>query len=151
MCVCIYICRSSTQTDIQSIFLCICPLWSVGLFAYEMHRPSNLNCGAKIVSVISPQTLSINFDAYFQRIYIISGRQLKRIESVRRSPVFATYSETLNGLSSIRAYHQQDRFIANADQILDDSVKSYFVVLTSSRYISKEYAHSSSFVAFCCG
>ena len=54
---------------------------------------------------------------------------------MRRSPVFATYSETLSGLSSIRAYQQQDRFIANADQILDNSAKSYFVVLTSSRYI----------------
>ena len=71
---------------------------------------------------------------FFQRIYVISGRQLKRIESVRRSPVFATYSETLSGLSSIRAYRQQDRFIANADQLLDNSVKSHFAVLTSCRY-----------------
>ena len=70
----------------------------------------------------------------FQRIYAISGRQLKRIESVKRSPVFASYSETLSGLRSIRAYHQQDRFIENADWLLDNSVKSYFLVTTSNRY-----------------
>ena len=70
----------------------------------------------------------------FQRTYAISGRQLKRIESVKRSPVFASYSETLSGLRSIRAYRQQDRFVEKADWLLDNSVKSYFLVITSNRY-----------------
>ena len=71
----------------------------------------------------------------FQHIYVIFGGQLKIIESVMRYLVFATYSETLSGLSSVRTYHQQDLLVANAQQLLDNSVKSYFVVLTSSRHI----------------
>jgi len=35
---------------------------------------------------------------------------LQRLESVSRSPVFASFSETLSGLSSIRAYRAQTRF-----------------------------------------
>ena len=70
----------------------------------------------------------------FQRTYLRIGRQLKRIESVRRSPVFAGFSETLSGLSSIRCYRQQQRFIENADTLLDDSVRAHFMVITANRY-----------------
>ena len=79
----------------------------------------------------------------FQRVYIKSGRQLKRIESVKRSPVFASYSETLSGLSSIRAYRQQARFTEKADWLLDNSTKTYFLVFTSNRYgFSLQWRHN---------
>jgi len=41
--------------------------------------------------------------------YRASSRELKRIEALARSPVYATFSETLLGLDSVRAYHQQPR------------------------------------------
>ena len=42
------------------------------------------------------------------------------MESVRQSPVLASFSETLSGLSSIRSYQQQTRFTEKADKLLDD-------------------------------
>lgn len=41
---------------------------------------------------------------YVQRYFQRSSRELKRMDSVSRSPVYAHFSECLNGLSSIRAY-----------------------------------------------
>ena len=41
--------------------------------------------------------------------YRASSRELKRMEALSRSPVYATFSETLLGLDSVRAYHQQAR------------------------------------------
>lgn len=35
------------------------------------------------------------------------NRDLQRLESVSRSPIFAQFSETLNGVSTLRAYNQQ--------------------------------------------
>ena len=48
----------------------------------------------------------------FYRIYVKFGsaqRDLKRLEAVSRSPVYASLSETLSGLETIRAYGATDR------------------------------------------
>jgi ATP-binding cassette subfamily C (CFTR/MRP) protein 1 len=43
---------------------------------------------------------------------VATSRQLQRLESVSRSPIYALFSETLSGVSSIRAYNRQNQFIA---------------------------------------
>ena len=45
-----------------------------------------------------------------------SSTQLKRIESNSRSPIFSSFSETLNGAASIRAYGMVDNFINENDK-----------------------------------
>lgn len=47
-----------------------------------------------------------------QNYYVPSSRQLKRIESNLRSPIFSHFAETLDGVASIRAFGQQQQFIA---------------------------------------
>jgi ATP-binding cassette subfamily C (CFTR/MRP) protein 1 len=42
-------------------------------------------------------------------IFIIIARELKRLDAISRSPIYANFSETLNGLSTIRAYKAQER------------------------------------------
>ena len=66
-------------------------------------------------------------------MYLKVARQIRRLETVCRSPVFATYSETLSGLSSIRAYQQQQRFVENADYCLDRNVASLYALFSSNR------------------
>jgi hypothetical protein len=39
---------------------------------------------------------------YFQ--YILTSRELKRLESVNNSPVFVQFSETLQGISIVRCF-----------------------------------------------
>lgn len=43
-------------------------------------------------------------------IYISSSRELKRSESVTKSPIFGLFGETLNGVATIRAYGDSARF-----------------------------------------
>ena len=70
---------------------------------------------------------------FFQRVYVTTARQIKRIDSVKRSPIYNNFNETLNGLSSIRAYNQADRFIDKAEKLLDANQKVWFMVFASNR------------------
>lgn len=42
--------------------------------------------------------------------YRKSSREIKRIESISRSPIYAHFGETLTGLSTIRAFERQTAF-----------------------------------------
>jgi len=45
------------------------------------------------------------------KFYLRSSRDLKRLESVQRSPLFQQFGETLSGITTIRAYGDERRFI----------------------------------------
>lgn len=48
-----------------------------------------------------------------------SSRQLRRLDSVTRSSIYANFSETIQGLCTIRAYNSQKRFIDLSDKFMD--------------------------------
>ena len=68
--------------------------------------PSATNPWVLFVTV--PVTAMILF---FARFYLKSSRELKRLESICRSPVFSHISETLDGLDTIRTRGRQREFI----------------------------------------
>ncbi|XP_071499116.1 ATP-binding cassette sub-family C member 8-like [Diadema antillarum] len=61
--------------------------------------------------------------------YISTSRELQRCMSVTRSPVFAHFSETLDGLSTIRAFRmEKDFFQTVLDRILINNKTSVYMV-----------------------
>ncbi|XP_054161203.1 multidrug resistance-associated protein 1-like isoform X2 [Oppia nitens] len=89
-----------------------------------------LNCLLTILNtviVISLQTplslpaiiLLVVVYMYFQKFYVKTSRQLKRLELTTRSPIYIHFSETLSGVSTIRAYGCQDRFIRESDRRIE--------------------------------
>ncbi|XP_017652829.1 multidrug resistance-associated protein 1 [Nannospalax galili] len=87
-----------------------------------------------IAAVIIPPLGLIYF--FVQRFYVASSRQLKRLESVSRSPVYSHFNETLLGVSVIRAFEEQERFIHQSDLKVDDNQKAYYPSIVANRWLA---------------
>ncbi|XP_064317887.1 multidrug resistance-associated protein 1 isoform X6 [Phalacrocorax carbo] len=71
-----------------------------------------------------------------QRFYVATSRQLKRLESVSRSPVYSHFNETLLGVSVIRAFEEQKRFIKQNDMKVDENQKAYYPSIVANRWLA---------------
>lgn len=69
----------------------------------------------------------------FQRFYISTSRQLRRLDSVTRSPIYSHFGETVSGLSVIRAYGHQERFLKQNESTMDINQKSVYSWIVSNR------------------
>ncbi len=67
-------------------------------------------------------------------MYVSSSRQLRRLDSVTRSSIYANFGETIQGLNSIRAYHVEQRFIDISDKFVDRNQSCNFASSVANRF-----------------
>ncbi|KAG8558236.1 hypothetical protein GDO81_016925 [Engystomops pustulosus] len=87
-----------------------------------------------IVAVMIPPLGLLYF--FVQRFYVATSRQLKRLESVSRSPVYSHFNETLLGASVIRAFGEQKQFIQISDYRVDENQRAYYPSIVSNRWLA---------------
>ncbi|CAN6663394.1 ATP-dependent bile acid permease [Trichomonascus vanleenenianus] len=68
-------------------------------------------------------------------LYLTSSRELKRLDSVSRSPIFQHFGETLVGVSTIRAYGDQRRFVRDNMRKIDDNHRPYVYMWNCNRWL----------------
>ncbi|CAF1186966.1 unnamed protein product [Rotaria sp. Silwood1] len=71
---------------------------------------------------------------WLRRFYMRSSRQLKRLESVSRSPIYALFSSSLDGLTSIRAFDAQIDFLNMFIERIDTNARAYFILFATTRW-----------------
>ncbi|XP_057325981.1 multidrug resistance-associated protein 1 isoform X3 [Microplitis mediator] len=85
------------------------------------------------ISVIVP----IGVIYYFiQRFYVATSRQLKRLESVSRSPIYSHFGESITGAQTIRAFNVQERFIYESERRVDFNQICYYPSIISNRWLA---------------
>lgn len=94
-----------------------------------------------VVGVAIPSFLVVAFGltfvyGYYQKYYISVQRELKRLVSLSISPIFAHFQESLTGVESIRAYHQEERFSYINKANVDFNMKSLFMLRSINRWLS---------------
>ncbi|UZJ53839.1 hypothetical protein CBS101457_003159 [Exobasidium rhododendri] len=70
------------------------------------------------------------------RYYLATSRELKRLDAVSKSPIFTWFQESLGGLSTIRAFNQQTRFVATSEARVDRNQMCYFPATTCNRWLA---------------
>ncbi|XP_078347322.1 ATP-binding cassette sub-family C member 4-like [Oculina patagonica] len=85
-----------------------------------------------LLFLVVPLTVVV---VYISRYYLKTSRELKRLESICRSPVFSHFSETLNGLYTIRTRGRQRDFVDQFYRHQDVHNQSFIMVMASGRWL----------------
>ncbi|NXQ39329.1 MRP4 protein, partial [Catharus fuscescens] len=73
---------------------------------------------------------------FLRRYFLDTARDIKRLESTTRSPVFSHLSSSLQGLWTIRALKAEERFQKLFDAHQDLHSEAWFLFLTTSRWFA---------------
>jgi ABC-type multidrug transport system fused ATPase/permease subunit len=84
------------------------------------------------IAIVPLGYLYFSFLNYFRNV----SRETKRLESVSRSPVYGQFSETLGGLTTIRAYGQATRFQYSFDTKIDVNIRAWYCNKYADRWLS---------------
>jgi ATP-binding cassette subfamily C (CFTR/MRP) protein 1 len=70
-----------------------------------------------------------------QKWFRKTSTELQRINSIANSPIFADFSQTLSGTSTIRAYGEETRFFAQCKSSFDNMNASYILVQLTNYWL----------------
>lgn len=103
-----------------------------------------------IVPLFAAVIVPVAFVFFFvQKIYVNTSRQLKRLESVSRSPIYSHFGETLNGASTIRAFGLQNQFIHESENQVDRNQICYYPSIIANRWLAIRLETIGNLVTFC--
>lgn len=82
-------------------------------------------------------------------VYLGTSRDLKRLESVQRSPLYQQFGETLNGIVTIRAYGDSQRFMVENHKRIDQYARPHIYLWASNRWLAFRIDITGALVSFC--
>lgn len=93
-----------------------------------------------VVSVVTPSFTACILPIMYlyhieQKYFTVSYRELRRLDSVQRSPVYALFGETLDGASTIRAFKAEDTLLNRMVTMLDSQQHAYFLTVTAQSWL----------------
>ncbi|KAI0849088.1 P-loop containing nucleoside triphosphate hydrolase protein [Daldinia vernicosa] len=83
--------------------------------------------------------------------YLRASRDLKRLESVNRSPLFQQFGETLSGVTTIRAYADERRFIRENLNRINTQSRPFIYLWAANRWLAIRTDLLGDFVSFFAG
>ncbi|KAE9406993.1 hypothetical protein BT96DRAFT_963262 [Gymnopus androsaceus JB14] len=67
--------------------------------------------------------------------YLNTGRDLRRMESNSRSPIFSDFSELLEGIVTVRAFSAEKRFLDNIHTKIDLTTRMWYAFWMTNRWL----------------
>ncbi|XP_066291928.1 ATP-binding cassette sub-family C member 9-like [Branchiostoma lanceolatum] len=116
-----------------------------------------LICSALLVNaVVTPYFLIgavpiVVFYYVVQKYYRATAREIKRLDNINKSPVFAQFSETLGGLTTVRAYRMEKTFSTSLMDKLDRSNTPIYYTNATSSWIGARLGYMGAVIVFLAG
>lgn len=109
-----------------------------------------------LISIITPGFLiaaAFISVLYFAigKFYLSSSTDLKRLESVQRSPLYQQFGETLSGVTTIRAYGDERRFIRDNQTRVDTHNRPFIYLWAANRWLALRIDVTGALVSFFAG
>jgi ATP-binding cassette subfamily C (CFTR/MRP) protein 1 len=100
-------------------------------------------CTAQIGLIASASAwLILSFPALFivfyfvQKYYLRTSRQMRLLDIEEKAPLYTHFTETLEGLATIRAFSWKRLAIAHSNTLVDRSQKPFYLMYTIQRWLS---------------
>ncbi|KAL7752385.1 hypothetical protein RI367_001919 [Sorochytrium milnesiophthora] len=105
------------------------------LFLLQMFLSSSI-----LILCVTPWMVLVMAVAYgvlffVQRYFLASSREIKRLESGAKAPIFQLFGETVSGITTIRAYQLQDQFIDHLESKIDRFTRANYMTLSARRWL----------------
>ena len=84
--------------------------------------------------LIIPFTLFILAVIWYRMFYITTARALQTLEGVSKSPQVEQLASTLNGMSTVRAFRREKKFIEKFDRFQNDYSACRFTLMVCKRW-----------------
>ncbi|VDO37669.1 unnamed protein product [Haemonchus placei] len=85
---------------------------------------------------------------FFLRFYVPTSRQLKRLESTHRSPIYSQFGETIQGAASIRAFKKVEQFRSASGAIVDAFIRCKYSNIVANRWLAIRLEFIGNLVIF---
>ncbi|KAE9546593.1 hypothetical protein FO519_010195, partial [Halicephalobus sp. NKZ332] len=82
------------------------------------------------------------------RYYVPTSRQLKRLESNNRSPIYSLFGETIQGAAVIRAFGKADIFCQAMTDHIDKFIHVKYMNLIANRWLAVRLEFVGNLVVF---
>ncbi|EPB91889.1 hypothetical protein HMPREF1544_01183 [Mucor circinelloides 1006PhL] len=101
--------------------------------------------------LIVPMIMVALTNIYFGLRFVAASRELKRMDSVSRSPLFTHFSESIVGVATIRAFGMTQHFMLDMLDKIDTNSRPMYYAYSVSRWVSVRIALMGSMVTFLTG
>uniref|UniRef100_A0A3Q2CN40 Multidrug resistance-associated protein 4 n=1 Tax=Cyprinodon variegatus TaxID=28743 RepID=A0A3Q2CN40_CYPVA len=113
------------------------PITFVDFYQLFLQNVGVVAVAASVIPLILiPVIPLLLFFLYLRRYYLQTSRDVKRLESTTRSPVFSLLSSSLQGLWTIRAFKAEERLKKTFDSYQDLHSEAWFLFLMTSRWFA---------------
>ncbi|KAL7279088.1 hypothetical protein ACG7TL_006926 [Trametes sanguinea] len=85
--------------------------------------------------IIAAVAIAVGY-SYFAGFYKASARELKRLDAMLRSLLYAHFAESLSGLPTIRSYGEVSRFLRDNEYYVDLEDRAAFLTVTNQRWLA---------------